>query len=181
MQCPSSSVGPVWLLGRCCQGCNTVGISAVPTCFLGCWRWGAPKGSIRDIPAAPQRVCQSSWERSSSPALSCVSALLEGWAQGHLQPLGYVRGNSEIIQGALGQLMPGQHCHSGTSYYLSSPCAVLQDCTLWSQVFQWEGNTQGHFLGYSVTLSEQSPPMEQTKSWTGDLICRVCRTNPMSS
>lgn len=141
-------------------------------------------GSSQRLPmgysCSSQRVCQSPWERSSSPAPCSVFSLAGRWAQGHPQPLGYVGGNSEIIQGALGQLMPGQHCHSGTSYYLSSPCAVLQGCTM-SQVFQWEGNTQGHFLGHSVTLSEQSSSMEQTKSWAGDLISKVCRTNPMNS
>lgn len=28
---------------------------------------------------------------------------------------------------------------------------------------------------------EQTPPMEQSKSWAGDLINRVCRANPISS
>lgn len=189
---PLPQYGASVALGRCCQGCDTVGISAVPTCFLGCWRWGPPKGSIWDIPAAPQRVYQSPWERSSSPTLCSVSALLEGWAQSHPQALGYVGGNSEIVQGALGQLMPGQHCHSGTSSVTSQARVLCSrgapSPSLWSQhcedhlaVILGVPAGREHPGPLAGTLRHMSRALLWSKQGAGqDLISGVCRSNPMS-
>lgn len=113
----------------------------MPTYSLGCWTWRGLEGHVRAAPyvielqqallggavAAPRARGE---EQHPSPAL-CVSLPGRGWSWGHVQPLGYSRSDSEIIQGVLGQFMPVKHRHTGSFHYLLKKNITLASYPQW--------------------------------------------------